>query len=822
MVKKQGEVRLFYSYAHKDEEYRETLEKHLSFLRRTGKIKEWHDRKIIPGGHVSREISKHLEEANIILLLVSIDFLNSDYCFEIEMNRALKKHKLKETIVIPVILKPCNWEEGPFSNLKVLPKDGKPITVWNNQDTAWLDVIKGIKSALQEVEDLETTRSENISEIDTKRAQSEELFTHFENAVREYIRWYENSYEAARKYVELYARNSQNNARGTLFDDVVQLLKSPNCAIAILGEFGTGKTTFARHFVYKMAVEWLKEPKFSRLPILLRLSDFDYGDVGSIEEWIINVLKNCKAKVKISQSDLKLLLENDKLILVFDGFDEMTFAPDVDEIRRNQREIGKLRWVGSPMIVTCRTTFFEAAAEEAVFKKFTRRYIEEMNEQQFIDCIRMALPDEWEKLDDLVKNQSEYLQELVKRPLFIDMLTKLDNSSLGKVTNVADLYSNLADKWIALQTYRRGATYNTRDRRTAIEELAYKMLLKGKNKLGARELEQTAEEILSQLTSVNVPKNEIVFRDMSNYSILKRVERDKFKFSHQSFSDFFIASKIARELEQRTTTSFRKRIFYEEIYEFLAEMFEKGNDYTNLTDILLSSKADTIARINAIPPLRKQQNINAIEPLITAHIQDHAPAVRFVCGYSAAILLDKHQKSFSNSKLKGIKKRIAEAYNKEANSLVRLRMAFLITNGKYQKFDELLPNYSFDSGSLEDISKVSHILQAFERVLKVNREHEFLIEESIRLLTVYCFLNDNESRNIEEYKKTLTGYIRIYGANHDKERIRRISMWSIDKLDLLSERNSDSISFKEIVEKGIGDARDEVKKIAKKIWNRFE
>jgi len=140
---------LFFSYSHQDEALRDQLEVHLSMLRRQGLIEAWHDRRITAGEDFHGEISAHLEEADVILLLVSPDFIASDYCYEREMTRAMERHATGEATVIPVILRPCAWHEAPFGSLMATPKDGKPITLWPNSDEAFLDVTNAIKAALK-------------------------------------------------------------------------------------------------------------------------------------------------------------------------------------------------------------------------------------------------------------------------------------------------------------------------------------------------------------------------------------------------------------------------------------------------------------------------------------------------------------------------------------------------------------------------------------------------------------------------------------------------------------------------------------------------
>lgn len=144
------ESKIFISYSHKDEPYREELEKHLIMLKRNGFIQTWTDRKILPGQEWSKEISSELEVAEIILLLISSDFLASDYCFDIEVKQAMKQHEQGVSKVVPIILRPCDWHDAPFGILQGLPKDAKPIKEYTDIDSAFLEVVKGIKKILAE------------------------------------------------------------------------------------------------------------------------------------------------------------------------------------------------------------------------------------------------------------------------------------------------------------------------------------------------------------------------------------------------------------------------------------------------------------------------------------------------------------------------------------------------------------------------------------------------------------------------------------------------------------------------------------------------
>ena len=144
-------VEVFFSYSHRDEDLRDELAKHLSILQRRGKIDTWYDRAIEAGAEKQAEIDERLNRADIILLLVSSDFLASDYCYDVEVARAMERHDAGEARVIPVIVRPVDWQEAPFGKLQALPKDGKPITKWSDRDEALLDVEKGIKRILAEI-----------------------------------------------------------------------------------------------------------------------------------------------------------------------------------------------------------------------------------------------------------------------------------------------------------------------------------------------------------------------------------------------------------------------------------------------------------------------------------------------------------------------------------------------------------------------------------------------------------------------------------------------------------------------------------------------
>src|SRR5260370_11457436 len=129
----------------------------MRMLRRQELISSWHDSHILPGSDWAQAIDEHLERASVILLLISADCLASDYCYGIEMQRAMERHQANEARVIPILLRPVDWNEAPFAHLQALPTAAKPITTWRNQDAAFTDVAGGLRPATAQLSSLSSS-----------------------------------------------------------------------------------------------------------------------------------------------------------------------------------------------------------------------------------------------------------------------------------------------------------------------------------------------------------------------------------------------------------------------------------------------------------------------------------------------------------------------------------------------------------------------------------------------------------------------------------------------------------------------------------------
>ncbi len=151
-------IKVFISYSHKDEDLRDELGAHLKPLQRQDLIETWYDRAIGPGEEWKVKIDENLEGADIILLLVSAHFMDSDYSYEKELKRALERHEDNEARLIPIIVSDVIWEGSPFAKLQVLPRDGKAVERWENRNEAWRNVVEGIKKAANELSAKQSSR----------------------------------------------------------------------------------------------------------------------------------------------------------------------------------------------------------------------------------------------------------------------------------------------------------------------------------------------------------------------------------------------------------------------------------------------------------------------------------------------------------------------------------------------------------------------------------------------------------------------------------------------------------------------------------------
>ncbi len=281
-------IEVFFSYAHEDEKLRDELAKHLKSLEREGAITAWHDRQITAGTEWKGQINRHLETAKIILLLVSADFLASDYCNDVELKRAMKRHEAREACVIPVILREVDWKRAPFGKLQALPTNAKAVTNWPNRDQAFADIARGIRKAVENVTPKRPQLTETVNPINGTSSNEDVI-------------------EQLAPFVTgtpiLHPR--QFFGRQYILKRLFNLLKFPPLQnAAIIGQKRTGKTSLL-HYLSKITTtpanqlrpgqkdDWLPHPERYRWIFV----DFQNAGMASRERLLSYLLKSMQLQV---------------------------------------------------------------------------------------------------------------------------------------------------------------------------------------------------------------------------------------------------------------------------------------------------------------------------------------------------------------------------------------------------------------------------------------------------------------------------------------------------------------------------------------------
>lgn len=144
-------MRIFCSYCHEDEAYKDKLKQHFAIMLKNREIEFWDDRELVAGQELDEEITRQLDAADVVIALISASYLSSHYCYEVEMGRAMQRHREGRAVVAPVLLRPCDWPEAVFAKGLVCPKDAKPVSKWDDKDEALYDAMTSIKKAIRKL-----------------------------------------------------------------------------------------------------------------------------------------------------------------------------------------------------------------------------------------------------------------------------------------------------------------------------------------------------------------------------------------------------------------------------------------------------------------------------------------------------------------------------------------------------------------------------------------------------------------------------------------------------------------------------------------------
>src|SRR6266566_5580232 len=473
---KEVPLSIFISYAHEDERLLQQLEAHLSLLRRQGWIADWHDRQILAGDEWARDIDQHLETASIILLLISPDFLASDYCYDIEMQRALERHDRGEARVIPVILRPVDWEGAPFAHLQCLPRDARAITEWDNRDAAFRDIARGIRTAIEQLPSTSTqpqpvpaasgapaTASTRALAVPTDRNRPRML-------KRVHATWIagvlEQSLHGAallvlgleekahvldnpwRLLMQEVDRPAQSLPEGTR---ITQVYNATEGGLLILGEPGAGKTTL----LLELARDLLNRAQTSEnapIPVVFNLSSWAKKRL-TLSNWLVEELSiRYEVPHRLGQS----WVSEDRLLLLLDGLDEVASAARkgcveaINSYRRTHPDV---------QVVVCSRSA-EYLNEPAQLRLHTAVVVQPLTQEQ-IDTYLGSAGEQAEALREALHQDAD-LRELATTPLMLTILLfAYRGTSPDKISELTSLEAKreqIFASYVQHMLKRRGAS----------------------------------------------------------------------------------------------------------------------------------------------------------------------------------------------------------------------------------------------------------------------------------------------------------------------------------------------------------------------------
>lgn len=539
------QLKLFISYCHMDENYITEFRKFLTSLKYNNTLKDWHDRRILAGEDFQKDIDQNFENADLICLCISQNFLNSASC-RAEIKTALRLQIEKNTIIIPIILSSCSWlDEQEIKHIQALPKDGNPIAKFPDKESAWMDVYDGIKNRVNYMVDKKSqsiTQNENL--VLVKNVQLTKEFSSFLQKVEILENTHSKKttvvledifvYPELDKYDPIEGEQEEQDS-----EDVINNFTQNNISkILIVGSDQSGKTTLCKQIFSKLRNK-------NYFPIYI--SDKDTIQTSNLESKILNCFQEQYENLSIEEVDKK------RIIPIFDNFHLV--------LRKYKKRYIEHISSYPYQVVTVDDVFNFSLEDEALTSSFTQFKIKE-----FTPPLRDKMLRKWINLSDnrhFSKNEIEILKDIDEKtelvnfslgsgimpsyPFFIISIISIHEMSnpLDKITSQGHCYQAL----IFMSLTKQGVDYDKigiyinfltelafffyQENKTDASEIELKHFLDNYQK--KYYLPIKIEELLTNLRKAKI----ITLNSLSNYS-----------FSYEYIYYFFVAKYLAEDPEK--------------------------------------------------------------------------------------------------------------------------------------------------------------------------------------------------------------------------------------------------------------------------------
>lgn len=521
--------KLFISYSHKDEPYREALEERLAMLKRNNIVSVWHDRKILAGDDWKDQIDGNLESADIILFLISSSFLASDYCFDVEVKKAMEKHNAGTAKIIPIVVRACDWHECEFSRFQAVPKDAKPIALWENEDSAWLDAVTGLKRHINEF--LPSSKINNIVEIHQKIEISAKFNEWLDDTEIVLAHRKVDKVNLSDIYVSLDIEFDDSKKKETKTISSEAIFTRQGYYLAY-GEEQQGKTTLLKHAFFELL-------KKEYLPIYIDAKSVKNSDLQKLLQKLVT-----EQYVGMSFEQYQAF---NKRVLLIDNLDNI----ELNQKYRNvfiQQVTDSFSWV----VVTCHSSYNYVSSEADDLKLFKESKLlgfgnakrEEIVKKWITLGVEESIEDTelYTKCDELKAQLNAVIKKNIvpTKPIYILMLMQIFEASTQQnleLTSYGHCYQQLI-----YQSFEKAKIKSTEYEKhlNVLTELSWARFKQNRG-LNQHQLDAFFTQYGGDFLSVNGSE---IIEKLSHHSILAYKD-NLIDFKYPYIYYFFVGKKIA-------------------------------------------------------------------------------------------------------------------------------------------------------------------------------------------------------------------------------------------------------------------------------------
>lgn len=357
--------------------------------------------------------------------------------------------------------------------------------------------------------------------------------------------------------------------------------------ISILGEYGTGKTSFCRKYAHNLALRYKEHPISNRIPILINLRD--YSKAMNMRQLITDLLINEYNLENAKYSTFERMNKEGLFVLLFDGFDEMAQKVDYNVSVQNFNELSRVVEEKSKVILTCRDEYFRTdiqakeifSGKEDQYIKISDRpnfeiiHLRDFTEEKIELYLQKRAPEKWNEYYDQIQ-ETYNLIELARRPVLLDIIVRSLPQLIAKdePINQGKLYEVYTDEWLD-RDFRHGRTFIPKGIKTRLMMgLALRMYVEGKMTVHYTEIPNIIKEYFRELKEKEAKDLEYHRHDVLTCSYLNRDNEGNYKFAHRSFIEFLVAKKFAQDLKDDYKDDFGKKRITKEVMLFFGSLID--------------------------------------------------------------------------------------------------------------------------------------------------------------------------------------------------------------------------------------------------------